>query len=146
MPNIAPETIIAARQRVHVAVGVISDGQNKILLARRPAHVHQGGLWEFPGGKVEAGETVQQALCRELLEELAIEVQQCQPLLTVVHDYADKSVLLDVWWVSQFSGIPLGREGQPLCWVAGVELRGLEFPKANQAIIAAVEQKLAAPS
>jgi 8-oxo-dGTP diphosphatase len=142
MPNIEAETTIAAR--VHVAVGVISDGGVNILVARRPEHVHQGGLWEFPGGKVEAGETVQQALQRELLEELAIDVQQCEPLLTVVHDYADKSVLLDVWWISEFSGVPHGREGQPLRWVCGAELSSLEFPKANRAIVAAVEKKLSA--
>lgn len=139
MPNIEPDT---ARKRVHVAVGVISDGFDKILVSRRPEHVHQGGLWEFPGGKVEAGETVRQALHRELLEELAIEIEQCEPLLTIAHDYTDKSVLLDVWWISAFIGEPHGREGQPLLWVAGSELRGLQFPEANQAIISAVEEKL----
>ncbi len=146
MPNTAPEPILAAQRRVHVAVGVISDGANKILVARRAEHVHQGGLWEFPGGKVEANETVQQALCRELAEELAIAVQCCEPLLTIAHDYADKSVLLDVWWISEFSGTPQGREGQPLCWVVGGELRSLTFPAANQPIIDAIEQKLSALS
>jgi 8-oxo-dGTP diphosphatase len=141
MPNIEPEP--AAPRRVHVAVGVISDGRDNILVSRRPEHVHQGGLWEFPGGKVEPGETVQQALHRELLEELAIEVRSCEPLLTISHDYADKSVLLDVWWINTFEGEPHGREGQPLRWVAGNELRGLDFPQANDAILAAVEQKLA---
>ena len=141
MPNIAPEST-SAQRRVHVAVGVISDGDSGILVSRRAEHAHQGGLWEFPGGKVEAGETVQQALHRELLEELAIEVQACEPLLTIVHDYSDKSVLLDVWWVSAFSGEPHGREGQPLRWVAGRDLRNLDFPKANEAIIDVIEQKL----
>jgi 8-oxo-dGTP diphosphatase len=144
-PNPAAGSAATPPKRVHVAVGVISDGK-KILVARRPEHVHQGGLWEFPGGKVEAGETVQQALYRELLEELAIEVQQCEPLLTVVHDYVDKSVLLDVWWISDFSGEPHGREGQPLRWVSGAELCGLEFPQANRAIVIAVEEKLAVNS
>jgi len=142
MPNIEPDS--SARRRVHVAVGVISDGGGGILVSRRAEHAHQGGLWEFPGGKVEMGETVQQALHRELLEELAIEVQECEPLLTIAHDYADKSVLLDVWWVGAFGGEPHGREGQPLRWVVGAELRSLDFPKANEAIIAAVEEKLSA--
>jgi 8-oxo-dGTP diphosphatase len=143
MPNIEPESVSVARKRVHVAVGVISDGGNNILVSRRSEHVHQGGLWEFPGGKVELGETVQQALSRELLEELAIEVRSCERLLTIDHDYGDKSVLLDVWWIDAFDGEPHGREGQPLRWVAGSELKDLDFPKANDAIVTAVEQKLA---
>jgi 8-oxo-dGTP diphosphatase len=129
--------------RVHVAVGVVSDGGGRILVSRRPEHVHQGGLWEFPGGKVEATETVAQALCRELSEELAIDVVESEPLLSIRHDYVDKAVLLDVWWVSAFRGEPHGREGQPWRWVALDELRTLSFPQANRPIIAAIEQRLA---
>src|SRR6185295_609880 len=118
MPNTAPDNSTAnGTRRVHVAVGVVSDGGGRILVARRPDHVHQGGLWEFPGGKVEAGETVQQALRREVLEELAIEVVQCRELIAVQHDYSDKAVLLDVWWVDNFRGEPHGREGQPWQWI-----------------------------
>ena len=136
MPNTAP------RKRVHVAVGVISDGANRILVARRADHLHQGGLWEFPGGKVESGETVRDALQRELVEELAIHVVASEPMLTITHDYNDKAVLLDVWWVASFQGEPHGREGQPLRWVDVAELKQLPFPAANVPIIAAVEQKL----
>jgi 8-oxo-dGTP diphosphatase len=127
---------------VHVAVGVVIDADDRILVARRPDHLHQGGLWEFPGGKVEPGESVAAALRRELREELAIEVAESQPLLTVEHDYGDKAVLLDVWCVRSFSGEPEGREGQPLRWVAAAELAGLAFPAANQPIVAAVEALL----
>jgi 8-oxo-dGTP diphosphatase len=130
------------KKRVHVAVGVISDGGDRILIARRAEHLHQGGLWEFPGGKVEAGETVEQALHRELFEELAIEVTARQPLLTIAHDYSDKSVLLDVWWVSAFTGEVQGREGQPLHWVDIASLQEFEFPAANQPIITAIEQRI----
>lgn len=136
MPNIAP------KKRVHVAVGVISDGANKILVSRRGEHLHQGGLWEFPGGKVEAEESARDALHRELSEELGIRVASCEPLLTIAHDYSDKSVLLDVWWVDGFHGEPHGREGQPLQWVVAIELRSLQFPAANLPIIVAIEQKL----
>ena len=151
MPNIAPEPDAAhatpaelgkQRKRVHVAVGVISDGATGILIARRAQDAHQGGLWEFPGGKVEAGETLQDALRRELLEELAIEVRACEPLLAIEHDYVDKSVLLDVWWIDAFDGEPHGREGQPLRWADIKELRELEFPEANVPIIAAIGQRL----
>jgi len=138
MPNTAPET-----QRVHVAVGVISDGARRILVSRRPEHVHQGGLWEFPGGKVEAGETVEQALRRELMEELAIDVRASHSLLTIQHDYTDKSVYLDVWWVSGFDGEPQGREGQPWCWIDAAELHTLAFPEANRPILAAIADYLA---
>jgi 8-oxo-dGTP diphosphatase len=146
MPNTVPETDSTAtaprRQRVHVAVGVISDGGKRILVAQRAQNAHQGGRWEFPGGKVEDGETVRRALARELLEELAIDIQHCEPLLTIEHDYTDKSVLLDVWWIAAFDGEPRGCEGQPLRWVDVSELGGLEFPEANVPIVAAISKKL----
>lgn len=131
MPNTAAE-------RVRVAVGVIHDGKGRILVARRAAHLHQGGLWEFPGGKIGAGESTYEALCRELHEELGISVSQAEPLLLIDHDYRDKSVRLDVWNVNQFSGEPHGREGQPLRWDAISELQPGDFPAANAAIIDAL--------
>lgn len=132
------------KKRVHVAVGVISDGADRVLISRRADHLHQGGLWEFPGGKVEANETVEQALCRELSEELSIEVTAQQSLLTIEHDYPDKAVLLDVWWVSAFAGEPQACEGQPLRWVDIALLHEFEFPAANQPIILAIQQRRAA--
>lgn len=144
MPSTEPEQPAAGDARVHVAVGVIVNGERHILIALRPARSHQGGLWEFPGGKVEAGETVQTALQRELLEELGLTVDACRPLLEVCHDYGDKSVLLDVWWVEAFSGEPEGREGQPLRWVSAEALAGYDFPAANQPIVSAVVAALAA--
>lgn len=123
---------------VHVAVGVVIDAHDRILVARRPQHLHQGGLWEFPGGKVEAGEPVIDALRRELREELAIDVIDAEPLIEVEHDYGDKAVLLDVWRVTAFRGEPDGREGQPWRWIARGELENLPFPAANIAIIEAL--------
>ena len=127
-------------QLVHVAVAVIQKG-DEILIAHRPEHVHLGGLWEFPGGKVEPGETVQQALKRELCEELGIEIHLesgIQPLLRMKHDYSDRTVLLDVWRVSQFTGEPKGLEGQPVRWVSKYSLTDYDFPEGNKPIIAAV--------
>ena len=129
-------------KRVHVAVGVVVNAQKCILVSKRPDHVHQGGLWEFPGGKVEPDENVQQALTRELLEELAIEVVSSAPLIAIEHDYSDKSVLLDVWWVDAFTGEPHGREGQLWQWIAVGELRSLAFPAANKPIIDAIEAQI----
>ncbi|WP_444915757.1 8-oxo-dGTP diphosphatase MutT [Microbulbifer sp. TRSA007] len=124
---------------VHVAVGVVTRGDGKILIARRPDHLHMGGRWEFPGGKVEAGESVQEALYRELLEEVAIEVQELQPLVEIRHDYPEKTVLLDTWQVTRFRGEALGREQQEIKWVSAGELDNFHFPDANQAIIEAVK-------
>ncbi|PTT03442.1 NUDIX domain-containing protein, partial [Pseudomonas sp. HMWF006] len=84
-------------KRVHVAAAVIRDDSGKVLIARRADTQHQGGLWEFPGGKVEADESVETALARELHEELGIVVGAARPLIKVHHDYPDKQVLLDVW-------------------------------------------------
>nr|WP_218573224.1 Nudix family hydrolase [Pseudomonas sp. L-22-4S-12] len=126
-------------KRVHVAAAVIRGADRQILLARRAAQQHQGGLWEFPGGKVEAGEAVRDALARELAEELGIEVRQARPLIQVHHDYPDKQVLLDVWEVSAFSGEPHGAEGQPLAWVSPRQLDDYQFPAANQPIVTAAQ-------
>ncbi len=124
-------------KRVHVAAAVIRGTDGRILIAKRPDHLHQGGLWEFPGGKVEDGESVRAALERELFEELGIRVLVTRPLLKVSHDYSDKQVLLDVWEVSTFSGEARGVEGQPLAWVTTRQLADYEFPAANQPIVAA---------
>ncbi|WP_160288157.1 Nudix family hydrolase [Pseudomonas knackmussii] len=124
-------------KRVHVAAAVIRGADGRVLIARRPDDKHQGGLWEFPGGKVEEGEPVQAALARELEEELGIRVQQARPLIRVAHDYPDKQVLLDVWEVSAFDGEPHGAEGQPLAWVSPRELPDYDFPAANRPIVQA---------
>ncbi|WP_236233565.1 Nudix family hydrolase, partial [Pseudomonas tohonis] len=124
-------------KRVHVAAAVIRGADGRVLIARRPDDKHQGGLWEFPGGKVEEGEAVQAALSRELEEELGIRVSAARPLIQVHHDYPDKQVLLDVWEVTAFDGEPHGAEGQPLVWVESRDLSDYAFPAANQPIIAA---------
>ncbi len=123
---------------LHVAVGVVLDEARRVLITRRATHSHQGGLWEFPGGKVEPGEAVTDALARELQEELGIEVGRTSPLLEVQHDYGDRQVLLDVHVVWVHRGRPQGLEGQPLAWVRAGELDSYPFPAANQPIVTAV--------
>lgn len=130
-------------QAVHVAVGVILDPGQNILITRRAADTHQGGLWEFPGGKVEAGETLAKALARELREELGIEIGRSTPLLEIRHDYGDKVVLLDVHVVWEFTGEARGLEEQPLAWVAPQALTHYAFPAANVPIVEAVRELLA---
>lgn len=123
---------------IHVAVGVVQNRNREVLIAKRAADSHQGGLWEFPGGKVEAGESVEMALQRELQEELGISAQQLSPLIKIRHDYPDKSVLLDVWRVESFTGSPLGLQQQPVQWVSVEQLYDYDFPAANQPIITAL--------
>jgi 8-oxo-dGTP diphosphatase len=125
-------------KRVLVVAAVIRR-EGKILVAQRPHDKHQGGLWEFPGGKVEPGETVQQALARELAEELGITPAACAPLIRINHDYPDKSVCLDVREVTDFTGEAHGREGQPVSWVTPAQLDALDFPAANRAIVSAAQ-------
>lgn len=122
----------------HVAAAVVDDGQGRILISQRPGHVHQGSLWEFPGGKLEAGETAETGLKRELHEELGITVQAARPLIRVYHAYPDKPVLLDVWRVTRYSGEPAGLEGQPIDWVAVDELGNRAFPAADAPILKAL--------
>ena len=127
---------IAQRQQVRVAVGVLIDTAERVLIAQRTAAAHQGGLWEFPGGKVELGETTPIALARELTEELGITVMESEQLMTVSHDYGDKQVLLDVYQVTQWVGEPHGLEGQPLAWVKPAQLADYNFPAGNQSLVA----------
>jgi len=130
---------------IHVAVGVIistnEQQQTQYFLTKRLEHTHQGGKWEFPGGKVEAGETVAQALARELKEEIDIDVLTCLPLITIEHIYseknsADKKVILEVFIVDNYIGEPSAQEGQGQGWFYLDDFKSLDFPKANQAIIA----------
>jgi 8-oxo-dGTP diphosphatase len=120
---------------VHVVIAIIFNAERKILIAQRQSHQEKGGMWEFPGGKVEAGETAFAALKREILEEIGIEVVSATPWTQVDYHYPHKSVLLDTWLVSQFSGTPIGAEGQPIDWIALGDLGTREFPEGNRMII-----------
>lgn len=127
-----------ASQIQHVVAAVITNETGEILLSLRPSHVHQAGLWEFPGGKVESGEDARRALERELAEELGIVPVKARPMIRIRHDYPDKSVLLDVWYVDTFKGLPQGREGQQIDWVPREALTQKKFPAANSPIVNAV--------
>ena len=124
-------------RRIHVMAAVIRDPAGRILIAKRPDHAHQGGLWEFPGGKLEPGEERVVALMRELREELGITVTQARPLIDIHHDYPDKSIRLDVWRVDAFEGEAHGAEGQPIRWVSPEQLGEYRFPQANAPIVSA---------
>ena len=127
---------------VNVAVGVIKKN-NAIFICKRADEQHQGGLWEFPGGKVEANESVFAALKRELTEEVGITIHSSSQLMVIEHDYGDKCVRLDIHVVSNFSGEAHGAEGQPSEWVNISELTHYDFPAANAEIIEKLQSRYA---
>lgn len=124
---------------LQVAVGVVKDAAGRTLISLRDRSLHQGGLWEFPGGKIESLETAEQALNRELKEELDITVEAVSPLITIEHQYPDLAVQLHVFLVEQFSGHARGCEGQLFKWVTPDELDHHEFPAANRPIVTAAQ-------
>jgi len=125
---------------IDVAAGVLFDGQHRVLITQRPAGKHQAGWWEFPGGKIQSGETPRQALARELHEELGVKITQAESLLTYTHDYPDRGVRLHVWQVTEFDGQPAGLEGQPLQWIAVSELMNAGLLSADLPVVEVLQQ------
>ena len=119
---------------------VITDARGRLLLARRDGTSDLAGLWEFPGGKLEPGETPEQALVRELQEELDITVEVGPPLMQVPQQYPDKRLRLDVRRVTAWQGKPRGHEGQALTWVAPDKLARYSMPPADLPVVAALQQ------
>lgn len=124
-----------AQTIVQVAVGVIKNKKAEILISKRADNVHQAGLWEFPGGKIEPGESAEQALSRELKEEVGIDCLSMLPFSTIEFDYGDKQVCLHVYIIEKFNGQATGREGQLISWVEIEALSEFPFPAANKSII-----------
>ena len=120
---------------VHVVAAVLRDAAGRVLIAQRPPGKHMAGYWEFPGGKIGAGESGEQALSRELAEELGVVLQRCHPLLQLRHDYADRVVQLEVFVVDEYGGQPSGLEAQALKWVAVAELYSHALLPADRPII-----------
>jgi len=118
-----------------VAVAVIVNQKQQVCISLRHKDAHQGGLWEFPGGKIEQGETVEQALVREIKEELNLEIINSRPLIRITHQYVDKSVCLHVNKILDYKNEATGMEGQIVKWVSFSELSEYDFPKANVPII-----------
>lgn len=140
-------------KRIAVAAGIICHA-DEVLLALRADDKHQGGLWEFPGGKIEAGESAEQALVRELKEELGLDVADISLFQQLDYDYPDKHVSLLFYWVRRFGlagqfGAQArqalgnkGAEGQCLQWVKVNQLDKYQFPAANQPLVdALIERK-----
>lgn len=121
---------------IQVAVGLISDNQQRLLITQRAAHASHGSCWEFPGGKLETDETALSALKRELYEEIGIDVITASFLTTIEHVYSERKVALSVFHVVEFHGEAYCREGQlDLRWVTCAQLSDYSFPEANEKII-----------
>jgi 8-oxo-dGTP diphosphatase len=123
---------------LRVAAAVLFDADGRVLLAQRPAGKMLAGYWEFPGGKLDAAEAPEQALARELREELGIELLRCHRLLGLRHDYADRAVELEVFVVDESRGEPSGLEGQALKWVAVTGLAQEHLLPADGPIVEAL--------
>ena len=123
-----------------VVAAALYDSRGRVLIAQRPQGKHQGGRWEFPGGKVAPGEPESAALARELREELGVEVTASRPFMRLQHVYPDRSVELSMWIVERFEGTPHGLDGQELRWVAPSELGGEDLLEADRPFIEALRE------
>ena len=123
---------------IHVIVGAIGDAQGRVLIAQRPRGRHMAGRWEFPGGKLATGEEPYAGLKRELAEELGVAVQSARPLIRLRHAYPDRRVLLDVWQVTAYDGVPEALDAQALDWARPDDLPKYDLLEADRAIVTAL--------
>jgi 8-oxo-dGTP diphosphatase len=128
----------AANESLRVAAGVLFDAAGQVLITQRPAGKFLEGYWEFPGGKLDPAERAEQALARELREELGIELRRCHRLLDLRHHYADRAVHLEVFVVDESHGEPSGLEGQALKWVKVAALAQENLLPADRPIVEAL--------
>jgi len=124
----------------NIGVAVIQDLQGKILIDRRLNRGLMAGLWEFPGGKVEQGETVEECIKREIQEELGIEIEVGKHLITIEHTYSKFHVTLTVHYCSHLRGVPQPLECDEIRWVSLAEIDQFSFPDANAQIITALRK------
>ena len=118
-----------------VAAVIFDENENRVFITKRLPTAHQAGFWEFPGGKVEENEENEQALLRELKEELGIDVVKYQELCSFDYDYPNKPLHFTFYIVNKFNGNPYGREGQEGKWVKVIDLKNQDFPEANRIVL-----------
>ncbi len=127
------------KPRLRVVAAALFDAQGRVLIAERPAGKHMAGWWEFPGGKVSAGESDDQALIRELREELGVEAQALAEIMTLSHEYPDRIIDLILWRAQIVSGEPQSLDTQALKWVHPDGLAGERMLPADAPFIAALQ-------
>jgi 8-oxo-dGTP diphosphatase len=125
---------------IRVVAAVIYDSLRRVLVAERPAGKSLAGCWEFPGGKVEEGESGEAALRRELREELGVQAGALRPVFELKHEYPERHVDLSVWVVEAYSGVPSGLEGQSLRWESPAALRSIALLPADLPIVEWLER------
>lgn len=129
-------------KRIHIVAAIIfNQDKSQIFITKRPDDKHKGGFWEFPGGKVEPDESVEQAMIRELDEEIGIRVTEQTLFEHLEFDYPDKSLKFDFILVTAFENEPYGKEGQEGLWVDVGNLPEYAFPEANVPILDRVVQE-----
>ena len=138
MPSTGVDSTRDADDALDVVAGVVFNDRGDVLVNQRSHPAQFAGKWEFPGGKIESGETIVEALRRELIEEVGIKIASSTPLITVTHDYSHRRVRLHVQEVTEYTGIPRGMEGQSIRWVPWGELHDIDFLDANEPILDAV--------
>jgi mutator protein MutT len=133
---------------IHVVAGALTRADGRLLIAQRPPGKHLAGGWEFPGGKLEAGEGRGAGLARELKEELGIAIRDPRPLMRLSHAYSYGEVLIDMWVVSRYEREPRGMDGQALRWVTQDELEDTELLPADRPIVRALRlpERLTTPA
>lgn len=127
-------------KKIYIAAGIIQNVQGDIFITQRVSGTHMANKWEFPGGKLEEGETAAQALVRELQEEIGIDAIEFQLFETVENSLPDRHLTLTFFLVSEWTGEPWGKEGQLGCWIKPTELMPDQFPPANISIIERLRQ------
>lgn len=127
---------------IHVVAGALFDSRGRVLIAQRPAGKHMAGGWEFPGGKLEPNEDAFAGLQRELREELGVHTLRATPLISYEHRYPERTVLLDLWLVHEFTGEPQSLDAQALRWVTLEELDSVGLLEADRPMIGALKREV----
>jgi 8-oxo-dGTP diphosphatase len=125
---------------IHVVAGALFK-HAQVLIAQRPPGKHMAGGWEFPGGKLHVGEASLDGLKRELLEEIGVVVQQAEWLCECTHDYSDRRVRLELWLITEFTGVPSSQEDQALQWVDISALDGVAMLPADEPLVKALQAR-----
>lgn len=133
-------TSVGVEQKLRVSAGILRDAADRILITERLGDAAFAGLWEFPGGKIDAGESAADALCRELAEELGIDVLACTHLMHLDHRYPDRHVSIEFFSVDAWQGQPIGLDGQNFRWQALDELDEATMLPADAPMVRALKE------